>query len=337
VKLWLKILLIALIFVIVVAGVAAVKVFGLRTFIGPRRRILTARRFERTSVRLERGRYLFNSMGCTYCHAPHDWTKPDAPMIQGMLGAGSVLPFTDFPGRVAAPNITPDPETGAGTWTDDMFARAIREGIGHDDRTLFPIMPYQKMADEDLASIVVYLRSLPAVRNSPPRTEIIFPVKYFIRNAPQPITQPIAQPDASNQVERGRYLVRNIGCVDCHTPVDAHHDPIPGMDFSGGQVMPGPWGKVASANLTPDPSGIPYYDEALFIRTIRTGFVGSRELSQVMPWWIFRNLTDQDLAAIFAYLKTLRPVSHRVDNSLPPTLCPLDGTMHGGGEQNRKQ
>ncbi len=55
-----------------------------------------------------------------------------------------------------------------------------------------------------------------------------------------------------------------------------------------------------------------------------------------MPWLVMRNMTDQDLTAIFAYLKTLKPVSHLVDNSLPPTLCPLDGAMHGGGDQNKK-
>ena len=70
---------------------------------------------------------------------------------------------------------------------------------------------------------------------------------------------------------------------------------------------------------------------------MRTGAVGGvRELNSAMPWMVVRNMTDQDLAGIFAYLKTLKPVSHRVDNSLPPTLCPLDGTMHGGGDQNRK-
>ena len=67
-----------------------------------------------------------------------------------------------FPGLVFAPNITPDPETGAGNWTDDQLARAIREGVGHDGRALFPFMPYQDFrfySDEDLASIIVYLRS----------------------------------------------------------------------------------------------------------------------------------------------------------------------------------
>ena len=90
-----------------------------------------------------------------------------------------------------------------------------------------------------------------------------------------------------------------------------------------------------AANLTPAPAGIPYYDQVLFVRTIRTGFVGSRPLNPLMPWSIFRNMTDDDLDAIFAYLKTLKPVSHRVDNSMKATLCPLDGAMHGAGDQNR--
>jgi hypothetical protein len=107
------------------------------------------------------------------------------------------------------------------------------------------------------------------------------------------------------------------------------------MEFAGGQIFEGPWGKVASTNLTTDPSGIPYYNEALFIRTMRTGAVGARNLSQAMPWSDFRNMADQDLAAIFTYLTTLKPISHRVDNTIPPTLCPLDGAMHGAGNENR--
>jgi hypothetical protein len=96
-------------------------------------------------------------------------------------------------------------------------------------------------------------------------------------------------------------------------------------------------GHRPSANLTPDPSGIPYYDEAMFIRAMRTGRVGSRELNKAMPWSVLGNMTDQDLSSIFAYLKTLKPVHHRVDNSLHPTLCPVDGAMHGAGDQNRKE
>jgi cytochrome c553 len=339
-KRWLKILLIVIVVLIVVVAGAAAKLLGLRTFIGPRKRDLTAQTFTSTPTRLARGSYIANSMGCLYCHSPHDWSQRDHPILSGMEGAGQQMPYTDLPGKIIAPNLTPDQETGSGAWSDDALARAIREGIGHDGRAMFPMMPYEHyrtMPDEDLASVVVYLRSLPPVRNPLPQTEIIFPVKYFIRNNPQPITAPVPQPDLSDPVKRGSFLVNLVGCADCHTAVDNRHNPIPGMEFAGGQIIGLPSGKVASANLTPDPSGIPYYDEALFIKTMRTGAVGGvRELNGAMPWVVIRNMTDQDLAAIFAYLKTLKPVHHRVDNTEPIGLCPLDGAMHGLGDQNLK-
>jgi hypothetical protein len=339
VKLWVKILIVVFVVIVLVIGVAAVKVLGPRAFLGPRARPLTSRTFEATSARLERGKYLVHSIGCLYCHAPHDWTKHDSPMVPGMEMAGQELPFTDFPGKVVAPNLTPDKETGAGTWTDDMFARAIREGVGHDGRALF-LMPYQDyklFPDEDIASIVVYLRSLPAVHNPLPKTKLIFPVNFIIKNGPSPLTTPVPPPDLSTPEKRGHYLTHLIGCSGCHTPVDDHHNLIASMEFGGGQTFEGPWGKVASANLTPSPSGIPYYDEAMFMKTIQTGAVGSRELSQVMPWWVFRNMKDEDLKGIFAYLKTLKPVNHRVDNTMPASLCPIDKAMHGAGDQNVKQ
>jgi hypothetical protein len=91
---------------------------------------------------------------------------------------------------------------------------------------------------------------------------------------------------------------------------------------------------VASANITPDPSGISYYDEALFLEMIRTGYVKAREINQIMSWSDYRNLTDEDLKAIFAYIRTLKPVKHRVDNTEPPTFCKLCGSIHGAGSQN---
>jgi hypothetical protein len=190
-----------------------------------------------------------------------------------------------LPGYFVAPNLTPDMETGTGTWSDDALARAIREGIGHDGRTLFPMMPYEEyrhLPDEDLASVIVFLRSLPPVRNPLPKTQIIFPVKYLIRSVPDPITDPVPPPDVSDQVKRGNFLVTIAGCRDCHTRMDKG-EPLPNMDLSGGQIFEGPWGRVASANLTPDPSGIPYYDETLFLQAIRTGYVKARPLNQIMP------------------------------------------------------
>jgi len=330
-----------LIGVIVLAGVLAIGValtIGWRPFIGPKTRPLSSRTFERTPQRLERGRYIATALsGCVYCHSQHDWATLGTPITPGSEGTGEVLPYTDLPGRIVAPNLTPDPETGAGNWTDDQLARAIREGIGHDGRALFPIMPYthyREMSDEDLASVVVYLRSLPAVRRELPKTEIIFPVKYLIRSVPEPVISPVGEDsDRSDPVKRGARLVSLAGCGDCHTP-QVKGDNLPGMEFAGGMIFSGPWGNVASTNLTPDPTGIPYYDEALFRQVIHSGYVQARPLSPIMPVMVYTNLTDGDLTAMFAYLRTLKPVKHRVDNSEPATECKVCREKHGAGAEN---
>lgn len=330
---WLGIVLVSL----VILAIAITLTIGWRPFLGPKARALNDRTFERTPQRLERGRYIATALsGCSYCHSPHNWSAPGTPFVAGMEGAGEILPYADLPGRIVAANLTPDPETGAGRWTDDQLARAIREGVGHDGRALFPIMPYshyREMTDEDVASVVVYLRSLPAVRNPVPPTEIIFPVKYLIRSAPKPLTSPVNEPSSSDLAKRGARLVNLAGCVDCHTP-QVRGENVPGLDFAGGFPFAGPWGFVASENITPDPSGISYYDEALFLEVMHTGQVKARALSPVMPIKVYKNLTDDDLKAMFAYLRTLRPLKHRVDNSQPATLCKLCQQKHGAGAEN---
>lgn len=332
---WLGVVL-AVLIVLLIAAISLT--IGWRPFIGPRSRPLTNRKFQPTPERLARGIYLANGvMGCIFCHSEHDFQAPGEPPVAAMLGAGQVFPEKNLPGLVVAPNLTPDAETGAGTWTDDQFARAIREGIGHDGRTLFPLMPYEEfraMSDEDLASIVVYLRSLPPVRHPLGKTDIIFPVKYLIRNAPEPLLSAVPPPDLTTPVKRGEYLVRMASCEGCHTPQQRGQRNTR-MAYSGGFTFHvGPLPSVASANITPDPSGIPYYDENLFIEVIRTGRVRARQLSSVMPFVGYKNMTDEDLKAIFAYLRTLPPVHHRVDNSLPPTFCKLCQETHGAGDQN---
>lgn len=308
---------------------------GWRPFIGPRARVLTNRQFERTPERVARGRYLVTGLaGCESCHTPKDWKTHGAPGVPGMDLAGQIIPLPELPGRVVAPNLTPDSETGSATWTDDQIARSIREGIGHDGRTIFPMMPYQayrNISDEDVASIVVYLRSIPAVRNPLPRTKLDFPVNYLIRNVPQPVTSAVSGPDPKDVVQRGKYLA-TMGC-GCHIPAD-RSGPLPGMEYGGGEVLTGPWGSATSANITQDATGISYYDEAKFISVLRTGYVGARKLNSIMPFGEFQNLTDHDLKAIFAFLKSVAPVRHRVDNSLPPTYCKLCRQKHGAGDQN---
>mgnify|MGYP006174588741 CR=1 FL=1 len=129
-------------------------------------------------------------------------------------------------------------------------------GIGHDGRALFPMMPYTQyraISDDDMRAVVAYLRSLPPVKNAVPATQINFPVSFFIKMAPQPLEGAVASPDQNDPVAYGKYLAKVSGCQFCHTPVDSKHQPIPGMDFSGGQEFPGPWGIVRSANITPGP------------------------------------------------------------------------------------
>lgn len=308
---------------------------GWRPFIGPNSRALTSRVFESTPARLERGHYLVESvMGCFFCHSEHDWKAPGAPPIEAKKGAGTL--FYGGPGELLAPNITPDKETGIGSWSDDAIARAIREGVDKDGKALFPIMPYgnyRTLADEDLASVIVYLRSIPAVRNQVPRSKIIFPVNHLMKSAPQPVTGPVAMPDISTPIERGRYIARQSSCIHCHTP-SLQGAPIPGLEFAGGFPFNEPTGPVTSANITPDPSGISYYDEQMFLTVMRTGQVGARKLNPTMPWALYGRMTDEDLKSILAYLRTLEPVKHRVDNTEPPTDCKLCKGKHGLGDKN---
>jgi hypothetical protein len=79
-----------------------------------------------------------------------------------------------------------------------------------------------------------------------------------------------------------------------------------------------------------------HYNEELFIETMRTGRVRARQLSSLMPTDFYRHMSDEDLKATFAYLKTLAPVDHYVDNTMTPTDCPRCGLKHGGGERNKR-
>lgn len=323
---------------VIVVGLPAM--VGIRPFIGPKARPLTDRAFTATTARLERGKYLATSgrVPCIMCHSPLEVT-PD--------GGLRIPEGREFTGRsfapegaafVTAPNLTPDPETGTGTWTDDQLARAIREGISHDGRALFPIMPYEKfhgMSDEDLASIIVFLRSLKPVRNDLPKTKIPFPLNRLINSAPEPIYAAV-NPDLSTPEKRGAYIAQIGVCSDCHTPRDDQGNTRADMPLAGGTNMSFAGRKtVASANITPSVNGISYYNEDLFIEAFRTGKVRSRKLDDFMPTAFFGKMSDQDLKDLFAYLKTIQPVDHYVDNTLPPTFCAKCGLTHGGGERNR--
>lgn len=298
----------------------------------PRQRQLTERTFASTPERLEAGRYLVEHvLQCFICHSERDPTEPGAPPLTGRKGAGAVV-ADEEDHLLVAPNITPDVETGAGAWTDDMLARAIREGIGHDGRALHPAMWYASFAqlsDEDLAAVVVYLRSIPAVRNPLPHSRLSAETRSRIASLPRPITGPVPGPAPGDVLARGRYLLNVADCAGCHT---SWHSPRnPGL-FGGGNLIERRQGSAFSSNITRDDSGAGY-PAAAFATVMRTGKAGS--LSHLMPWVAFRGMTDADLEAIHAALGVLEPVRHYVGNQGAPQHCAVCGQSHPLGEYNR--
>lgn len=293
----------------------------------------------RVDARVERGRYLANHVSiCFYCHSDIDWKKPGFPPREDRMGAGSV-PFSDaaLP-FLNVPNITPDPETGLGAWSDAEIRRALRCGKSRDGRRLLPVMPYfffQEMSDADADALTAYLRTLAPVRRAVPPSQFPPPIAAMLQGLPELPERAVPEPDRSSAVAYGKYLVSLAACGDCHTPMGAGGLRIPNMEFGGGFHLKGPWGEVTSPNITPDPSGIPHYTEELFLKVMKTGDVGGRKLNAIMPWGYYHGMKDDDLRAILAYLRTLRPVSHRVDNTSPPKPCATCGRRHGLGELNR--
>jgi hypothetical protein len=256
--------------------------------------VLEIETIPRTPARLARGQYLVEGLlQCPFCHSDYDFTHRPARPVEGKKDGGADFDTFGLPkgNRIVASNISSDPDYGAGKWKDADFVRALRRGIGHDGRTLFPLMPYQyfrSLSDEDLASVIVYERSMAPVHIEQPKTTLTDDIKKTFQ--PLEAMERVPEPDHSDRVAYGRYLATVGHCEGCHTPEDDHGNPIPGMNFAGGVDMSGPWGPdpkkiipVASLNLTPDPSGISYFDERMFINVIRSGEVNARPLASIMP------------------------------------------------------
>jgi mono/diheme cytochrome c family protein len=280
---------------------------------------------EITRARLARGKYLYNLADCDGCHSQRDFSRFDGPVVESGRGQGTVFPpDMGLPGVVAPRNITPDKETGLGNWTDGEKIRAIREGISRDGTALFPMMGYERfrhMSDEDVYSLVAYLNTLPPVRNPVPRSKIVFPVSMLIKSAPQPAGH-VPQPDHSNKVKYGEYLVTMAGCIECHTPAK-QGKPLQGMTLAGGQEFQFPGAVVVSANITPDlETGIGRWTERDFLDRVyqykEYAEKGSPQVGPesftLMPWLNFAQLEPEDLKAIYAFLRTQQPVYHVVDS-----------------------
>lgn len=256
----------------------------------------------------ERGKYLVESIaGCGNCHTPQG---PNGPLSGKTLAGG--LEFA-HPGFFTAysTNITPDPETGIGKWTDAQLKVAIREGRRPDGTAIRPPMPfelYRGLADADLDAIVAYLRTVPAVKNVAPKSsyQIPLPPGYG-----PPIDKGIEAPPRSDKLAYGAYLAGPLGhCIECHTPPAANgraqYDTMLG---AGGRQFHGPFGLSVAKNITSDPDqGLGKWTDAEIERAIRKGIDRQgHPLKPPMGFAYYDKVSAEDMAALIAWLRSLPP------------------------------
>lgn len=283
---------------------------------------------EYTPERILRGEYLANGLSaCMDCHSTRDWSKFSGPIVPGTFGQGGERfdQTMGIPGVFYSKNITP---AGISRYTDGELVRVITTGVTKEGRAMFPLMPYPyygRMDREDIYSIVAYVRSLSPIENAVPDSKPDFPMNFIINTIPHE-AEFVERPDPSDMIAYGGYLVNAGGCVECHTPVKQGQI-IPERSFGGGRDFAFPDGSVVrSANITPDAkTGIGSWTEANFIARFKmyadsaysVPDVEPGEFNTLMPWMMYKNMTEQDLAAIYAYLMTVAPIENQVEHFIP--------------------
>jgi len=259
-----------------------------------------------------RGAYLVRAGGCFSCH-----TAPGGLPLAG--GRPLATPFGTF----FSPNITPDPATGIGSWTDAQFRRALREGVRPDGANYFPVFPYPSftgISDGDALAIKAYLFSLPPVQQANRDHDVSFPFSWrFLQNVWKllffeqgPFRSAASQSAAYN---RGSYLVTALAhCGECHTPrnvlgaVDTDRRLSGTADGPDGQPVP---------NITPDPAtGIGGWEKSDLTALLKTGITPEqKKVRGAMREAIddgIKHLNDSDLDAIADYLLAQKPIVHEV-------------------------
>lgn len=278
---------------------------------------------ETTPELVARGSYLFNSQfACGACHTPemepHRFSRV---ADEARIGAGRHMGgVPDFPTDVYAPNLTP---TALGDWTDGEIYRAIVSGVDRDGKPLFPVMPYpfyKSLDPQDVKAVIAYIRSLPPQPITMPRTKLPMPLPIFMRLVPADAT-PQTRPDGKDEVALGKYLAFTSSCFECHTKRNERGEPT-GTPFAGGNPFGLPGGAMAiSANITPDKeTGIGGWSREEFIARFRSRNAeadaritpSGHDFDTEMPWSYFAGMTDADLGAIYAYLRTVPPIDSKV-------------------------
>lgn len=268
---------------------------------------------------LKRGRYLMRGLvACGNCHTPGSLMgRPDdsKELAGGTKFDGK--PFTAY-----APNITPDKETGIGSWSDAQIITAIREGRRPDGSIIGPPMPiglYRGISDRDVRAIVAYLRTVKPVRNKVPRSvyRIPLPKSYG------PPVKTVPEVYWNDKVRYGEYLAGPLGhCIECHTPMLKGG----GRDYknqlgAGGFRLSGPWGTTFSANITPDPeTGIGGWTDRQIKVAVLLGFSAKTgKMYPPMAYHFYLHIRNEDMYAISDYLRSLKPVrKERPVRHIPP-------------------
>ena len=256
---------------------------------------------------LERGSYLVNSiLTCGNCHTPRG---PGGVFNMEKQLSGGPQTWDEPTFRVKGANITPDKDTGIGGWSDAEIKKALQDGVRPNGTPIAPIMPYsfyKIFTPADLDAVVAYIKSVPVVRN-----EVTPPVyKEAMHGEGPPGTDKAASPaDMNDPIKRGFYLVTIGHCMECHSPVANDKHDFAGNLGKGGQEFKGPWGVTVSRNITSHKEkGIGAWTDA----EIRTAITqGKRKdgtpLKPPMGYPLYANMTDADLNAVVAYLRTVPP------------------------------
>ncbi len=281
---------------------------------------------EQTPERLKRGEYLANHvMLCFDCHGDRDFNQYAGPVIPDTRGKGGHLWGEDygFPGKVYGKNITP---YALKDWSDGEIFRAMTTGLRKDGTTLFPMMPYRgygKADQEDIKSVIAYIRTIPSIKNDIPAKELGFPLN-FIEDDMVKASDFTKIPTATDTIAYGKYLVNIASCADCHSEMTMSGELDEDTLFAGGVEFPIPDGtKVVSANITPDKeTGIGNWSRETFIQKFKDNDGKRSPLTEgmrntYMPWISFAGMTEQDLGAIYDYLQTVAPVNNKVER-FPP-------------------
>ncbi|MBL7700479.1 MAG: c-type cytochrome [Chitinophagaceae bacterium] len=315
-------ILVALILIFITG--AAVYIKGFLPDVGPAPDL----KVEATPEKVERGRYLAHHvMICVDCHSIRDFNYFAGPVDMNTLGRGGDI-FDEkagFPGKIVAANITP---TGIGDWTDGELFRAITTGVRKNGKPIFPVMPYHnygKADPEDVEAVIAYIRTLPPLGEKTAESSYDFPMNFIVNTIPEKAT-PGKRPSPSDRLAYGKYLLTTASCGDCHTPFnEGTYDTSKWL--AGGREFLMPGGKLTSANITPDKeTGIGNLTVDDFLERFRAYRDSSyahrkidfmKDFATVMPWSNYAGMTDEDLSAIYEYLRTVPAVKHQINKFEP--------------------